>query len=329
MMNIKGGTQTWSKAEQRVDFDRDTTQSISADQQAKLFGDQALGDIANKASDPNWIDPAKKVRQVGNPELDKDSFMKLLLTQMKNQDPTNPMQSHEMAAQLAQFTSLEKLTNISDGIENLTKAQAPAQNFETLAMIGKSVAGDSSKIDRMDNKAVHEIAFKLQQDSPKAKITIKNAEGEIVREIEVNNLKSGKNEVTWNGQTEEGLDAPRGTYQVVIEAKSSSGTNLFADTKFNGVITGVNFTAQGPLLMIGKQAIPLKDVKEIVDPRLAEVQSSTFGSGGSIAPMGTQPSNGSISEVLEAPKPKGNLENIGMSRGIINQLKKEGAKTSI
>ncbi|MGE0761660.1 MAG: flagellar hook assembly protein FlgD [Bdellovibrionales bacterium] len=319
MISVKGGTQTWSKAEQQVDLGRDNTKTISALQQDEYFGDQALGDIANKASDPNWIDPSKKVRQVGNAQMDKDAFMKLLLTQMKYQDPTNPMQSHEMAAQLAQFTSLEKLTNISEAIEGLTKAQSPKQNFDALSMIGKAVSGDSSKIDRADDKETHAISFKIQQDAPKAKLVIKNIEGAVVRELEVANLKAGKNEVTWNGQTEEGLDAPKGNYTVSIEAKGSNGAKLFADTKFSGVISGVNFTPQGPIMMVGKQAISLKDIKEIVDPKMVrepEVQQLQVKQPAAKS----EASNGQVA---------GNLENVGLSRGMINQLQKSGAKTSI
>lgn len=332
MISVKGGTQTWSKAEQQVDLGRDTSKSISAAQQQEFFGDQALGDIANKASDPNWVDPAKKVRQVGNAQMDKDAFMKLLLTQMKHQDPTNPMQSHEMAAQLAQFTSLEKLTNISEAIEGLTKAQSPKQNFDALSLIGKAVSGDSSKIDRADDKETHNITFKIAQDAQKAKLVIKNLEGAVVRELEVANLKAGKNEITWNGQTDQGLDAPKGTYSVTVEAKGSNGAKLFADTRFSGVISGVNFTAQGPVMMVGKQAIALKDIKEIVDAKLVrepdvqQLQNIEKQSTGAQAASKKPPeskneaSNGQVA---------GNLENVGMSRGMINQLRKDGAKTSI
>lgn len=363
MMAVKGGTQTFSKAEQQVDLGRDNTRTISADQQQQFFGDQALGDIANKASDPNWIDPAKKVRQVGNAQMDKDAFMKLLLTQMKYQDPTNPMQSHEMAAQLAQFTSLEKLTNISEGIDGLAKAQAPSHQFEALSLIGKAVAGDSARIDRMDEKDTHAISFSIQQDAPKVKVTIKNAEGMVIRELEASNMKAGKNEIPWNGQSDAGQSVQKGTYSATIEAVGSNGAKLFADTKFQGVISGVNFTAQGPVLMIGKQTVALKDIKEIVDPKLATPSAPKSNSGiqiqglppgmnlppGFALPQGmslTPPQAGAqpaaapqASSATTQVSPtgtesksesaQGNLENVGMSRAMINQLRKDGAKTSI
>src|SRR4051812_45650628 len=105
-MNIKSGTQTWSKNPQPGIGRAEPTHSNSVQDETKAFGTNGdtIGDTLNRVADPNYIDTSKKMRAVGNPELGKDAFMNLLITQMKNQDPTNPLKSHEMAAQLAQFT---------------------------------------------------------------------------------------------------------------------------------------------------------------------------------------------------------------------------------
>src|SRR5690606_24137277 len=126
-------------------------QSMSAADRDQVLGEKDLGEYLNKVADPNWIDP-KKARQVGGTELDKDAFLKLFLAQLKNQDPTNTMDSHELAAQLAQFTSLEKLNSIDEGIGGLAKQNSGVQNFDVLQMVGKTVTTDSSKIIRSDEK---------------------------------------------------------------------------------------------------------------------------------------------------------------------------------
>src|SRR5688500_17684299 len=118
MMNVKTGTKTWSTAEQTSSMKGDGKNTLSAQDRQKILGEEDLGTHLNKIADPNWVDPAK-MRKVGNSELDKDAFLKLFLAQLKNQDPTNPMESHELAAQLAQFSSLEKLNNIDTGIAGM------------------------------------------------------------------------------------------------------------------------------------------------------------------------------------------------------------------
>lgn len=291
MMSVKGGTQTWSKAPQESSFKSDNTHNVSASDSTKYFDGEAPGDTANKVSDPNWVDPSKKMRAVGNSELGKDAFMSLLLTQMKNQDPTNPLKSHEMAAQLAQFTSLEKLNNINEGINNLRKDNQPDHNFQALQFIGKSVTMDNSKIMRTEEGEQHELRFVLPQDSQKTNVEIKDANGTVIRKLEIKNLKAGPNTIQWNGKTEEGTTAAKGDYAMNVEAWGSNGRKLAVTTKADGIITGVNFTAHGAQLLMGKQVISLADVKSISDPnvgaqtQLMQAISSAMGPQG--APNGT------------------------------------------
>lgn len=321
MINIKGGTQTWSDSAQRSDFGKDRTQSISASEKQKLFGDQNVGDVLNKVADPNWVDPAKKTRAVGSDKMDKDAFLKLLLTQMKNQDPTNPLKSHEMAAQLAQFTSLEKLTNISDGIESLRKDQKPGQNFEALNMIGKSINIDGSKVIRAEESDVHDVKFKLATKPTTTDINVRDAKGNLIRKLTLTNLDEGENNVMWNGLLEDGTKAPKGDYSIEVIAKGSNGKKIIAEMKKEGTITGVNFSASGPVLMIGDQKVSLSEVKQIIDPKLQPVKKESSIS------QATQPTTPIIKPESKPEKivnPNGNLESVGMSRGLQSNLEKDG-----
>ena len=245
----------------------------------KAFGEgKNLGEVLNKVADPNWIDPAK-TRKVGNNELDKDAFLQLLLAQMKNQDPTNPLKSHEMSAQLAQFSSLEKLQNIEDAIKDNGSGGAQqvaggASQFEALNFIGKAVKGDSSKIMRMEEDEQHDLRFNLMGNASNATVTIKNAAGDNVRTLELTNLKKGGNKVAWNGLNDEGSTMGKGDYSIAVEARNSSGQKVGVQTKFAGVISGVNFSSHGPVLMIGQQKVLLKNIREIVDPRQLQKEMS-------------------------------------------------------
>jgi flagellar basal-body rod modification protein FlgD len=353
-MNVKGGTQTWSNAPQRTEFKSEGSSNISANDSNKFFQGEAVGDTLNKVADPNFVDPSKKMRTVGNPQLGKDAFMTLLLTQMKNQDPTNPMQSHEMAAQLAQFTSLEKLSNIDSGIENLRKDNQPDHNLQSLTFIGKAITTDNSKITHLDGTEQHDVRFSLPQDAQQMTVKIKDADGNVVRTLEMKNLKAGKNDIPWNGKNDEGNPVSVGEYTAEFEALNSSGKKLFVESKIEGLITGVQFTAKGPLLMVGKQAVNMSEVKTISDPSVAAKQEemkadgppTSINIGGHMIPLppelsGALPANSASAQgpkkaevksesktnAKQANKMKqGSLNDLAMTQDFINTLNKQGAK---
>jgi flagellar basal-body rod modification protein FlgD len=335
MINIKTGTQTWSNSQQRTDFKSDGTQTISASDKQKMGGEEAIGDILNKVADPNYIDESKKMRTVGEKEMGKDAFMTLLLTQMKNQDPTSPLKSHEMAAQLAQFTSLEKLHNINASVEGLRKDQEPAHNFQALNFIGRTITTDNSKVGRTDTKDHHDIRFTLPSDGQTVKMQVKDAAGALVRTLEYKNLKSGKNELSWNGMTDDGRPAPIGDYTVSVEALGSNGRKIAAEMKSEGMITGVNFTPKGPQLMIGKQVVNMADVKSISDPGVAQMQDMMTPKAPNTQAVPAVPAGPKQIELKQETKEnadkvskmkKGDLNDASMAQGLINKLNKEGAK---
>lgn len=263
MMNVKRGTVDFAKSEQASSLKSDAPNLNSAAEFKKAFGDQDLGQVLNKVADSNWVDPSKKVRGTGNAELGKDAFMKMMLAQMKNQDPTNPTPSHEMAAQLAQFSSLEQLNNINTSIESLTKATTPNSNYQALSFIGKKVTGDSSKVIRGKGDTTHGCSFDLMNDAMKVKATIRDVEGKIVRVMEFASMPKGKNSFEWNGIQDDGTPARVGEYKITLDAQSAAGTKVYAKTSFEGRITGLNYSPEGPVLMVGDQSIRMSEVKKI------------------------------------------------------------------
>ena len=92
-------------------------------------------------------EPAERKEGMG-----KDDFMKLLMTQLQNQDPLNPMDHQEFATQLSQFASLEKLTQIGGGIEKLQGGMGEEAKLQALGMIGKQVKAGSSELTLTESK---------------------------------------------------------------------------------------------------------------------------------------------------------------------------------
>jgi flagellar basal-body rod modification protein FlgD len=265
IMNTKLGVNTGGVPRAKPES---TTNSNLTPQQKEKLGGENTGEVANKIVDPTWTDPSKKMRATGNANLDKDAFFKLMLTQMKNQDPTNPLKSHEMAAQLATFTSLEQMQNMNKSLEDLKEAQKPMQNYEALNLIGKSVAGDSSQVIRGVNDKSHDFKFNLPLDAQEVKVSVRNSEGELLRTYEMKNVKKGENKISWNGEDERSQKMPPGEYRFSAEATNANGKKIAIKTNFDGVITGVSYSQAGPILHVGDQAIRFSDVQKITDPRL-------------------------------------------------------------
>lgn len=324
MMNVGLNTKAYSPAEQESSLKTDKSQSLTPEEQKKLLGNEDLGTYLNKIADPNWVDPSK-MRHVGGSSLDKDAFLKLFLAQLKNQDPTNPMKSHELAAQLAQFTSLERLTNIDSSISKLAKKDGQNARWDALALIGKGISGDSSKIERNDVTATHEIEFKLGAPASDVTLSIRNGADQEVKKFLAHNLKKGANKIFWNGLLDNGAAAPKGEYHVVITAKNNFGQKIAVETAFTGRVTGVNFTPEGPVLMLGKQSVRMKDVKNIFNIGDQGHDNATLVKAQPVAVKADKhPPQAPVAGMAAG----GGLANVGMSQGLMNQLNKEVNKSA-
>ncbi len=318
-MDIKRSTTAFVKAESPREKS-DGLNNLSAMDQAKIIGDGNVGDLLNKVTDPNFV-AQKTTRGVGGSEMNKDAFFKMMLAQMKNQDPTNTLKSHEMAAQLAQFTSLEQLTNLNAGVKELKDQNAPSVNYQALALIGKQVSGDTSKISRSVGDTKHDIAFKLAADATSAQVSIKDNIGNIIRKIELKTLKKGDNIATWNGLSDDARAIGAGEYKISIEARGADGRKVFAKTEFSGKISGLNFTPQGPVIMMGDSQIRMADIKKIEDMPLEQPQAI----GSAIQPA-IQKLGDDVKNLQPAPDNDiiNNMENTPMASALKNQISQAG-----
>ncbi|WP_413288999.1 flagellar hook assembly protein FlgD [Bdellovibrio sp. HCB337] len=342
-MGVKLGTKAFGDIQGSVPSSEinNKTNNLSVGDQAK-FGDQSVGDVLNKLADPNWVDPAKKLRTVGNDKLDKDAFFKLMIAQMKNQDPTNPLKSHEMAAQLANFSGLEQMQNMNSTLTEMKNAQRPQENYQALNLIGKAVAGDSSKVARSQGDREHEFKFNLPMDTTDVNVKVFNAEGEVIRSYDMKNLKKGENKITWNGQDDKGTTQHPGEYRFAVEAKAGD-KKVAVKTEFEGVISGINYTNEGPVLLVGNQSIRMRDVRKITDPSLMsndqkvtdvtaqdlKIQgdtdkTKTEGNKESAKAAPTAQATSAAQPAPAAPIVKSNImDNVGLSREMMARLAKE------
>ncbi|MGD8428088.1 MAG: flagellar hook capping FlgD N-terminal domain-containing protein [Balneolaceae bacterium] len=201
----------------------------------------------------------------GNKSLGKEDFLKLLVTQMKNQDPINPMDGAKFASQLAQFNSVEQLVNLNKGVDSLATSQqalnSGISNTMAASLAGKDIRAFSSKVGLAAGKDT-QIQFKLNDIATEVKVTITDAAGNTVRTENLKNLGSGNHSWRWDGTSDAGKHVPEGIYSVNVSAKNGDD-DVKALTFTEGKAEKVHYSSNGVELLVNGIYVPLGDVEEI------------------------------------------------------------------
>jgi flagellar basal-body rod modification protein FlgD len=200
--------------------------------------------------------------------LGKDEFLKLLLTQVENQDPLNPLEDKEFVAQLAQFSSLEQLQNVNGILkESLGTNAALTRTMNTTAataLVGKKVAIRTDSID-FRGKGDVDIAYSTTTGAVKTLIQIVKDDNTVVRTIETDTPEEGSGSVRWDGRDERGVPLPAGLYTVNVVALGSSGNNVGAEAYLVGNVRGMRYRDGVPMLVIGGVEAPLTQLDQVFE----------------------------------------------------------------
>ncbi|MEZ4750113.1 MAG: flagellar hook capping FlgD N-terminal domain-containing protein [Bdellovibrionota bacterium] len=204
----------------------------------------------------------------GDNILGKDDFMKLLLTQLQNQDPMNPMEHEQFAAQLAQFGSLEKLSGIEEGIKKVNSGFSDEQKLQALGMIGKEVKASGSSLELKKGSAVS-FTPALPQNAQAVRAMIYNASGSLVRTIDLNNHGAGA-PIQWNGKDDRGQEMPSGAYRFQVLAAKSDGSPVEVGSDIKGTVVGVEVNGERPMLVVktsnGNENVEVSKVQSVILP---------------------------------------------------------------
>ena len=194
--------------------------------------------------------------------LGKDDFMNLLVAQLQNQDPLNPMDSTAFTSQLAEFSSLEQLSNVNENLEYLQMYQSSINNAQAVSFIGKNIdaLGDSIQL---ESSEIEEIHFELSRDASLVSINIYDEAGSLVKYIESGPLGEGLQSVEWDTTDNSGNALPEGMYQFEVMAVDTNGDKVQTATHINERVTGVIFKNGVTYLMAGGMQIPIGDVIEV------------------------------------------------------------------
>ena len=195
--------------------------------------------------------------------LGKDDFMKLLLTELKYQDPTSPMDTEKMLTQTSQLATLESADNTNKAMKALVDQLKAGQNLGVVSAIGKMGSLGSDTILYTKNKP-KDFDLYFAHDIQTGTVKILDKKGNLVKTYNLQPQDKGVLSFTWDGTDNEGKQVDSGEYKIV--ADYSDGASGSYTTSYGSYpITSVKFDNGSALLKLGNYYYPIAKVKEIYE----------------------------------------------------------------
>jgi flagellar basal-body rod modification protein FlgD len=192
-----------------------------------------------------------------------DTFLQLLTTQLKNQNPLDPLDTNQFTQQLVQFAGVEQQIKQNQQLEQLISIEKTAQATTALAFVGQTVAVDGQTTALKNSTATW--AFNVPKPAA-VSVTIKNATGQTVYTGSYT-MQAGPQTFQWDGRDANGVQWPDGNYTLSITGKDASGQTVSIPSEIEGMVDSVDLTKTPPVLAIGGQTFTLDKVKRVVRPQ--------------------------------------------------------------
>lgn len=239
---------------------------------------EKAGDFSDAKTDSEFLEKlqnANKPKTDPKNKLDKNSFLKLFVAQLKNQDPLNPDDGAEMASKLAQFHSLEEMININKNLGDMFSHQKSSTTASQIEFIGKEVEIKDNRVVVEGSKDQQiEIGYEFDKGATRSSIIIKDETGKPVFEKELGPKESGKHSFQWSGTNNKDEPLKKGVYTFHIEAQDKNEAIIMAKPYSKTSITGISLDAKdgGIFSPIGKidtstiKSIGLKGYNQTSNP---------------------------------------------------------------
>jgi len=197
--------------------------------------------------------------------LDQTDFMTILLAQLKYQDPNNPMDDTEMAAQLVQYSNLEALNKINDGVQSLVDSTSNDNILAGVNYIGKSIKSTGFNLTK-DEGTVSTLYYSLGEAVTDVTANVYDKDGDLIRSEALGSKGIGDYSYVWDGKDYNGTAMTDGTYGVIIKANNAEGKNVLVQSQISGKVTGVK-TVSGTvyLELADGRTVELANVTEVVE----------------------------------------------------------------
>jgi len=187
------------------------------------------------------------------------TFLTLLTTQLKNQDPTNPLDTNQFTQQLVQFAQVEQQLKSNEQLSTLVSLQQTAQSTQALSFVGENVTVNSNTA----QLAKGSTTWTMSSPKPStATVNISNSSGQLVYSGTMT-LQAGTNTFKWNGQGNDSTQWPDGTYTMAVTATDTSGQSVGVSTLVTGVVNSVDLTKNPPVLSVNGQNFTVNQIQGV------------------------------------------------------------------
>ncbi len=189
-----------------------------------------------------------------------NDFLMLLTTQLQNQDPLKPLDATQFTTQLVQFASVEQAISQNARLDEILKIQGGNQAVGAVAFLDSIVEafGDTTML----SGGTAEFAYRLPSDAKTVNVTIKNADGDVVRTL-TGDLTAGTHKIVWDGNNDQGVAQPVGKYTSYVTASGANDESLNVVTSIFGTVSGITVKDGALVLDLGGHTVKIGDVVSV------------------------------------------------------------------
>lgn len=186
-----------------------------------------------------------------------DDFLLLLTTQLKNQDPSEPMKTEEFTQQLASLSAVEQQIATNKNLETMLSSFSAQQNSAASTYIGRQIEAEGKRVQFDGSQAT--LSYSLAAAADKVTVTVADSSGKILYTAE-GGKNAGRNSLLWDGTDRSGQKVPVGSYTIAVAAKDANGKDVATTTYTTGQVSGVQIKDGKPMLQVGDEQISLDKV---------------------------------------------------------------------
>lgn len=187
-----------------------------------------------------------------------NNFLRLLTTQMQNQDPLKPLDNNEMTAQLVAFAQVEQSIGTNDRLDRLVALQNTSAGSSNLNYLGRRIEASGEAIALQNGAA--SVVYELPESATAVRIDVFDKDGNKVRELSGGSAAQGVHRYVWDGTNESGTQLADGAYRINVAVTSPKDKTVVAKPRSTGLVTGLDYKDGEPVLKIGDGTVAVNTV---------------------------------------------------------------------